>query len=264
MSAGLKHTAGPILERSGDLAAILTKLDPYDILFIDEIHRLNPAVEEILYPALEDFKLDIMVGEGVAAHSVQIDLPPFTLIGATTRAGMLTSPLRDRFGIVHRLQFYGVKELKEIVERSAKILEIEIKSDGALEIAKRSRGTPRIANRLLRRVRDFADIKTDGIIHKDIANKALSTLKVDIAGLEQMDRDYLSVIIDKFSGGPVGLDTLSTAIGEERITLEDMIEPYLIQQGFILRTPRGRSATNLAYSHLGLVNQTNEKDLFNR
>lgn len=264
MSAGLKHTAGPILERSGDLAAILTKLDPYDILFIDEIHRLNPAVEEILYPALEDFKLDIMVGEGVAAHSVQIDLPPFTLIGATTRAGMLTSPLRDRFGIVHRLQFYGVKELKEIVERSAKILEIEIKSDGALEIAKRSRGTPRIANRLLRRVRDFADIKTDGIIHKDIANKALSTLKVDIAGLEQMDRDYLSVIIDKFSGGPVGLDTLSTAIGEERVTLEDMIEPYLIQQGFILRTPRGRSATNLAYSHLGLVNQTNEKDLFSR
>jgi Holliday junction DNA helicase RuvB len=264
MSAGLKHTAGPILERSGDLAAILTKLDPYDILFIDEIHRLNPAVEEILYPALEDFKLDIMVGEGVAAHSVQIDLPPFTLIGATTRAGMLTSPLRDRFGIVHRLQFYNVKDLKLIIERSAKILEIEIESDGALEIAKRSRGTPRIANRLLRRVRDFADIKTDGIIHKKIADEALSTLKVDIAGLEQMDRDYLSVMIEKFSGGPVGLDTLATAIGEERVTLEDMIEPYLIQQGFIHRTPRGRSATNLAYSHLGLVKQINEKDLFSR
>ena len=262
MTSGLKQTAGPILERSGDLAAILTKLDPYDILFIDEIHRLNPAVEEILYPALEDFKLDIMVGDGVAAHSVQIELPPFTLIGATTRAGMLTSPLRDRFGIVHRLQFYDIKDLKKIIERSASILEIEIKSDGALEIAKRSRGTPRIANRLLRRVRDFADIKTDGVIHKKIAKEALSTLKVDHAGLEQLDRDYLSIMINKFSGGPVGLDTLSTAIGEERATLEDMVEPYLIQQGFIMRTPRGRSATGQAYSHMGVSKKINEKDLF--
>jgi Holliday junction DNA helicase RuvB len=264
MSAGLKQTAGPILERSGDLAAILTKLDPYDILFIDEIHRLSPVVEEILYPALEDYKLDIMVGDGVAAHSVQIELPPFTLIGATTRAGMLTSPLRDRFGIVHRLQFYDVKDLKKIIERSANILDIEIKPDGALEIAKRSRGTPRIANRLLRRVRDFADIKTEGIIHKSITKEALSILKVDDAGLEQLDRDYLSIIINKFSGGPVGLDTLSTAIGEERVTLEDMVEPYLIQQGFIQRTPRGRCATNLAYSHLGLSKNLNEKDLFNQ
>lgn len=262
MSAGLKQTAGPILERSGDLAAILTKLDPYDILFIDEIHRLSPVVEEILYPALEDFKLDIMIGEGVAAHSVQIDLPPFTLIGATTRAGMLTSPLRDRFGIVHRLQFYLVDELKKIIERSASILEIDIKSDGAFEIAKRSRGTPRIANRLLRRVRDFADVRTDGVIHKNIAKEALTTLKVDDRGLEQLDRDYLSIMINKFSGGPVGLDTLSTAIGEEKVTLEDMVEPYLIQQGFIMRTPRGRSATSLSYSHLDLVKKIDEKGLF--
>ncbi|MBT5286611.1 MAG: Holliday junction branch migration DNA helicase RuvB, partial [Candidatus Thioglobus sp.] len=262
MGAGLKQTAGPVLERSGDLAAILTKLEPYDILFIDEIHRLNPVVEEILYPALEDFKLDIMVGEGVAAHSVQLELPPFTLIGATTRAGMLTSPLRDRFGIVQRLQFYNVKDLKKIVERSANILGIEIESNGALEIAKRSRGTPRIANRLLRRVRDFATIKTNGIIHQQIANEALAVLKVDELGLEQLDRDYLHIITQKFSGGPVGLDTLSTAIGEERGTLEDMVEPYLIQQGFVMRTPRGRSATDLAYSHLGLTNNTKEKDLF--
>ncbi|HIG89066.1 Holliday junction branch migration DNA helicase RuvB [Candidatus Thioglobus sp.] len=262
MGAGLKQTAGPVLERSGDLAAILTKLEPYDILFIDEIHRLNPVVEEILYPALEDFKLDIMVGEGVAAHSVQLELPPFTLIGATTRAGMLTSPLRDRFGIVQRLQFYNVKDLKTIVERSASILGIEIESNGALEIAKRSRGTPRIANRLLRRVRDFATIKTNDIIHQQIAHEALSVLKVDELGLEQLDRDYLHIITQKFSGGPVGLDTLSTAIGEERGTLEDMVEPYLIQQGFVMRTPRGRSATDLAYSHLGLTNNTKEKDLF--
>ncbi len=263
MGAGLKQTSGPVLERSGDLAAILTKLEPYDILFIDEIHRLNPVVEEILYPALEDFKLDIMVGEGVAAHSVQLELPPFTLIGATTRAGMLTSPLRDRFGIVQRLQFYEIKDLKKIVERSAGILGIHIESGGALEIAKRSRGTPRIANRLLRRVRDFADIKTNSVIHQDIANEALTTLKVDELGLEQLDRDYLSIMTKKFSGGPVGLDTLATAIGEERGTLEDMVEPYLIQQGFIMRTPRGRSATNLAYSHLDLPNPSNPKDLFN-
>ena len=263
MGAGLKQTSGPVLERSGDLAAILTKLEPYDILFIDEIHRLNPVVEEILYPALEDFKLDIMMGEGVAAHSVQLDLPPFTLIGATTRAGMLTSPLRDRFGIVQRLQFYKVKDLQKIVQRSAAILEIQIESNGALEIAKRSRGTPRIANRLLRRVRDFADVKTDGVIHQQIAHDALIALKVDERGLEQLDRDYLSIMTQKFSGGPVGLDTLSTAIGEERGTLEDMVEPYLIQQGFIMRTPRGRSATDLAYSHLGLTNPSNTKDLFN-
>ncbi len=264
MGTGFKQTSGPVLERSGDLAAILTKLEPYDILFIDEIHRLNPVVEEILYPALEDFKLDIMVGEGVAAHSVQLELPPFTLIGATTRAGMLTSPLRDRFGIVQRLQFYEVKDLQQIVQRSADILSIELEANGALEIAKRSRGTPRIANRLLRRVRDFADVRTNGVVHQQIAHEALLELKVDELGLEQLDRDYLSIMMNKFAGGPVGVDTLSTAIGEERGTLEDMVEPYLIQQGFIMRTPRGRSATDLAYSHLGLVKSSNEKDLFNK
>ena len=264
MAAGIKQTSGPVLERSGDLAAILTKLEPYDILFIDEIHRLNPVVEEILYPALEDFKLDILVGEGVAAHSVQLELPPFTLIGATTRAGMLTSPLRDRFGIVHRLAFYNMKELQEIIERSASILKIKIEKQGSEEIAKRSRGTPRIANRLLRRVRDFADVKTKGIINVEIAKEALETLKVDEAGLEQIDRDYLSLIIQKFSAGPVGLDTLATALGEERSTLEDMIEPYLLQQGFIMRTPRGRIATDLAFSHLGEVRQAKDQDLFSK
>ncbi len=264
MGAGIKQTSGPVLERSGDLAAILTKLEPFDILFIDEIHRLNPVVEEILYPALEDFKLDILVGEGVAAHSVQLELPPFTLIGATTRAGMLTSPLRDRFGIVHRLTFYNVKELQEIVERSAAILNIEIEGQGSAEIAKRSRGTPRIANRLLRRVRDFADVKTNGIINIQIAKEALETLKVDEAGLEQLDRDYLSLIITKFSAGPVGLDTLATALGEERSTLEDMIEPYLLQQGFIMRTPRGRIATDLAFSHLGEVRISHTQDLYGK
>ena len=264
MNAGIKQTSGPVLERSGDLAAILTKLEPYDILFIDEIHRLNPVVEEILYPALEDFKLDILVGEGVAAHSVQLELPPFTLIGATTRAGMLTSPLRDRFGIVHRLAFYKLKELQEIIERSASILEIKIEKQGSEEIAKRSRGTPRIANRLLRRVRDFADVKTKGIINVEIAKEALEALKVDEAGLEQFDRDYLSLIIQKFSAGPVGLDTLATALGEEKMTLEDMIEPYLLQQGFIMRTPRGRIATDLAFSHLGEVRQGKGQDLFDK
>ena len=264
MHAGIKLTSGPVLERSGDLAAILTKLEPFDILFIDEIHRLNPVVEEILYPALEDFRLDILVGEGVAAHSVQLDLPPFTLIGATTRAGMLTSPLRDRFGIVHRLAFYQIKDLQEIIERSASILDIEIKKDGAQEIAKRSRGTPRIANRLLRRVRDFADIKNKGIINKKISQTALKTLKVDEAGLEQLDRDYLNLVINKFSAGPVGLDTLSTALGEERLTLEDMVEPYLLQQGFIMRTPRGRVATDLAFSHLGVVRHNHTKDLYGK
>ena len=264
MNAGIKQTSGPVLERSGDLAAILTKLEPYDILFIDEIHRLNPVVEEILYPALEDFKLDILVGEGVAAHSVQLELPPFTLIGATTRAGMLTSPLRDRFGIVHRLTFYNLKELQEIIERSASILNIKIEKQGSEEIAKRSRGTPRIANRLLRRVRDFADVKTKGIINVEIAQEALEALKVDEVGLEQLDRDYLGLIIQKFSAGPVGLDTLATALGEERTTLEDMIEPYLLQQGFIMRTPRGRIATDLAFSHLGEVRQSKDQDLFSK
>jgi len=264
MHAGIKQTSGPVLERSGDLAAILTKLEPFDILFIDEIHRLNPVVEEILYPALEDFSLDILVGEGVAAHSVQLDLPPFTLIGATTRAGMLTSPLRDRFGIVHRLSFYEVKDLQEIIERSASILEIKIKKDGAEEIAKRSRGTPRIANRLLRRVRDFADVKNKGIINKKISQAALKTLKVDEAGLEQLDRDYLNLVINKFSAGPVGLDTLSTALGEERLTLEDMVEPYLLQQGFIMRTPRGRVATDLAFSHLGVMRHNHSQDLYGK
>ena len=264
MAAGIKQTSGPVLERSGDLAAILTKLEPYDILFIDEIHRLNPVVEEILYPALEDFKLDILVGAGVAAHSVQLELPPFTLIGATTRAGMLTSPLRDRFGIVHRLAFYNMKELQEIIERSASILKIKIEKQGSEEIAKRSRGTPRIANRLLRRVRDFADVKTKGIINVEIAKEALEALKVDEAGLEQLDRDYLSLIIQKFSAGPVGLDTLATALGEERSTLEDMIEPYLLQQGFIMRTPRGRIATDLAFSHLGELRQAKDQDLFSK
>ncbi|MBE8189472.1 MAG: Holliday junction branch migration DNA helicase RuvB [Candidatus Thioglobus sp.] len=262
MGTGFKQTSGPVLERSGDLAAILTKLEAFDILFIDEIHRLNPVVEEILYPALEDFKLDIMVGEGVAAHSVKLELPPFTLIGATTRAGMLTSPLRDRFGIVQRLAFYEVKDLQQIVTRSADIFQIKIEENGALEIAKRSRGTPRIANRLLRRVRDFADIRTAGIIHQQIAQEALIELKVDELGLEQLDRDYLSIMMNKFAGGPVGIDTLATAIGEERGTLEDMVEPYLIQQGFVMRTPRGRSATDLAYAHLGLVRAKNNKDLF--
>ena len=264
MHAGIKQTSGPVLERSGDLAAILTKLEPFDILFIDEIHRLNPVVEEILYPALEDFRLDILVGEGVAAHSVQLDLPPFTLIGATTRAGMLTSPLRDRFGIVHRLSFYQIKDLQEIIERSASILDIKIKKDGAQEIAKRSRGTPRIANRLLRRVRDFADVKNKGIINKKISQAALKILKVDEAGLEQLDRDYLNLVINKFSAGPVGLDTLATALGEERLTLEDMIEPYLLQQGFIMRTPRGRVATDLAFSHLGVVRHNHTQDLYGK
>ena len=262
MNAGIKQTSGPVLERSGDLAAILTKLEPFDILFIDEIHRLNPVVEEILYPALEDFKLDILVGEGVAAHSVQLELPPFTLIGATTRAGMLTSPLRDRFGIVHRLSFYNLKELQEIIERSASILSIKIEKEGSEEISKRSRGTPRIANRLLRRVRDFADVKNNGVIDKLIAREALEALKVDEAGLEELDREYLSLIIQKFSAGPVGLDTLATALGEERITLEDMIEPFLLQQGFIMRTPRGRQVTDKGYNHLGR-NKNNQNNLFN-
>ena len=262
MGANIIQSSGPVLERSGDLAAILTKLEEGDILFIDEIHRLNPVVEEILYPALEDFKLDIMVGEGVAAHSVQINLPRFTLIGATTRAGMLTSPLRDRFGIVQRLEFYSHQSLQEIVLRSAGLLNIKIEQEGASEIAKRSRGTPRIANRFLRRVRDFADVKTSGLIDFDISNEALKSLQVDHLGLEKLDRDYLELIAKKFSGGPVGLDTIATAIGEERGTIEDMIEPYLIQQGLIQRTPRGRCLTSDAFNHLGIAPNVKNKDLF--
>jgi len=262
MGANIIQSSGPVLERSGDLAAILTKLEEGDILFVDEIHRLNPVVEEILYPALEDFKLDIMVGEGVAAHSVQINLPRFTLIGATTRAGMLTSPLRDRFGIVQRLEFYSHQSLQEIVLRSAGLLNIKIEQEGASEIAKRSRGTPRIANRLLRRVRDFADVKTSGLINFDISNEALKSLQVDHLGLEKLDRDYLELIAKKFSGGPVGLDTIATAIGEERGTIEDMIEPYLIQQGLIQRTPRGRCLTSDAFNHLGIAPNVKNKDLF--
>ena len=262
MNAGIKQTSGPVLERSGDLAAILTKLEPYDILFIDEIHRLNPVVEEILYPALEDFKLDILVGEGVAAHSVQLELPPFTLIGATTRAGMLTSPLRDRFGIVHRLAFYNLKELQDIIERSASILKIKIEKKGSEEIAKRSRGTPRIANRLLRRVRDFAQIKGNGEIDLKISKSSLQALNVDKYGLDEMDNKILNTIIDKFSGGPVGLNTLSTAVGENAETIEEVYEPFLIQQGFIMRTPRGREVMDIAYKHLGKVKANKQKGLF--
>jgi Holliday junction DNA helicase RuvB len=253
MGVNLRHTSGPVLERAGDLAAILTNLEPRDVLFIDEIHRLSPVVEEILYPALEDFQIDIMIGEGPAARSVKLDLPPFTLIGATTRAGMLTNPLRDRFGIVARLEFYTPAELTRIVERSARLLEVAISPDGALEIASRSRGTPRIANRLLRRVRDYAEVKAKGDITKDVADAALKMLDVDAAGLDIMDRKLLSAVIDKFDGGPVGIDNLSAAISEERDTIEDVLEPYLIQQGYLQRTQRGRVATAAAYRHFGLA-----------
>ncbi len=253
MGVNLKHTSGPVLERAGDLAAMLTNLEPNDVLFIDEIHRLNPVVEEILYPALEDYQIDIMIGEGPSARSVKLDLPPFTLVGATTRAGMLTNPLRDRFGIVSRLEFYSPAELQLIVTRSAKLLEVGIEDDGALEIAKRSRGTPRIANRLLRRVRDFAQVKHDGNVSKIIADAALKMLDVDVVGLDMMDRKMLLSIIEKFAGGPVGVENLAAAIGEERDTIEDVLEPYLIQQGYLQRTPRGRMATLLTYQHFGLV-----------
>ena len=252
MQAGLRQTAGPVLERSGDLAALLTNLEPRDVLFIDEMHRLNPAVEEILYPAMEDYQLDIVIGEGPAARSIKLDLPPFTLVGATTRAGMLTSPLRDRFGIVQRLEFYGVGDLARIVTRSAAILEVEITEDGAGEIASRSRGTPRIANRLLRRVRDYAQVKADGRVTETTANRALDLLDVDVHGFDLMDRKLLLAVIEKFDGGPVGIDNLSAAIGEERDTIEDVLEPYLIQQGFLMRTPRGRVATRTAWAHFGL------------
>jgi len=252
MGVSLKQTSGPVIERAGDLAALLTNLQPNEVLFIDEIHRLSPVVEEILYPAMEDYQLDIMIGEGPAARSIKLDLPPFTLVGATTRAGLLTSPLRDRFGIVQRLEFYNIADLTHIVLRSAKILNLQIDTEGAAEIARRSRGTPRIANRLLRRVRDYAEVKGDGVIKQDIADRALDLLDIDIQGFDMMDRKLLLTIIEKFDGGPVGLDSLAAAIGEERDTIEDVLEPYLIQQGFILRTPRGRMATKHAYAHFGL------------
>lgn len=252
MDGKLHQTSGPVLEKAGDLAALLTNLEQGDVLFIDEIHRLTPAIEEILYPALEDYELDIMIGEGPAARSIKLSLPPFTLIGATTRAGLLTSPLRDRFGIVQRLEFYDRKQLQQIIYRSCGILGVKGDTDGVAEIARRSRGTPRIANRLLRRVRDFAEVKGDGVLNNEIACSALDMLEVDEHGFDEMDRRLLSAIVKKFDGGPVGIDNLAAALSEERDTLEDVIEPYLIQQGFIMRTPRGRVATHLAWQHFGL------------
>lgn len=258
MGVNLRTTSGPVLEKAGDLAAMLTNLEPHDVLFIDEIHRLSPVVEEILYPAMEDYQLDIMIGEGPAARSIKIDLPPFTLIGATTRAGSLTSPLRDRFGIVQRLEFYNTDNLQHIASRSARYMGLDISDDGARQIAMRSRGTPRITNRLLRRVRDFAQVKGDGGIDGLIAGQALDMLNVDSAGFDYLDRKLLVTIIDKFMGGPVGLDNLAAAIGEERETIEDVIEPFLIQQGFIQRTPRGRLATVHAYRHFGIEHNGND------
>ena len=253
MGVSLRHTSGPVLERPGDLAAILTNLEPNDVLFIDEIHRLSPIVEEILYPALEDYQIDIMIGEGPAARSVKLDLPPFTLVGATTRAGMLTNPLRDRFGIVARLEFYTPAELERIIARSGNLLKVEVSPEGAHEIARRSRGTPRIANRLLRRVRDYAQVKSSGAVSREVADAALLMLDVDTIGFDLMDRKLLLAVIEKFAGGPVGLDNLAHVIGEESETIEDVIEPFLIQQGFLQRTARGRVATPAAYRHFGLV-----------
>ncbi|MFZ4118745.1 MAG: Holliday junction branch migration DNA helicase RuvB [Polynucleobacter sp.] len=261
LGVNLRQTSGPVLDRPGDLAALLTNLEANDVLFIDEIHRLSPVVEEILYPALEDYALDIMIGEGPAARSVKLDLKPFTLIGATTRAGMLTNPLRDRFGIVARLEFYTTDELTLIVERSANLLKAKIDPSGATEIARRARGTPRIANRLLRRVRDFAEVKGTGVITKAIADAALAMLDVDPSGFDVMDRKLLEAILHKFDGGPVGIDNLAAAIGEERDTIEDVLEPYLIQQGYLQRTSRGRIATRLAYAHFGLTPPSNNLDL---
>jgi len=252
MGVNIRTTSGPVLEKAGDLAAMLTNLEPHDVLFIDEIHRLSPAIEEVLYPAMEDYQLDIMIGEGPAARSIKLDLPPFTLVGATTRAGSLTSPLRDRFGIVQRLEFYSVEDLTSIVARSAGCLNLELEQQAAFEVARRSRGTPRIANRLLRRVRDYADVRNGGIISVDVAKQALSMLDVDDAGFDYLDRKLLTAVIERFDGGPVGLDNLAAAIGEERDTIEDVLEPYLIQQGFLQRTPRGRIATSLTYRHFGL------------
>ncbi len=252
MGVGLKTTSGPVLEKAGDLAALMTNLEPGDVLFIDEIHRLSPVVEEVIYPAMEDYQLDIMIGEGPAARSIKLDIPPFTLVGATTRAGLLTSPLRDRFGIVQRLEFYSVDELTSIVSRSARILGVAMDDQGATEIARRSRGTPRIANRLLRRVRDYADMKSDGTITNEVADLALNMLNVDASGFDHMDRRLMLAIMEKFDGGPVGVDSVAAAISEERDTIEDVLEPYLIQQGYLLRTPRGRMVTRLAYEHFGL------------
>ena len=253
MGVNLRQTSGPVLERPGDLAALLTNLEPRDVLFIDEIHRLSPVVEEILYPALEDYQIDIMIGEGPAARSIKLDLPPFTLVGATTRAGMLTNPLRDRFGIVARLEFYSGEDLARIVHRSAGLLKISLEEEGAREIARRARGTPRVANRLLRRVRDYAQVKADGKVSLAVADAALRLLEVDVLGFDLMDRKLLLAVIEKFSGGPVGLENLAHAIGEEADTIEDVLEPYLIQQGFLQRTPRGRMATLAAWRHFGLV-----------
>jgi len=252
MNVNMRHTSGPVLERAGDLAALLTNLEPHDVLFIDEIHRLSPVVEEVLYPAMEDYQIDIMIGEGPAARAIKLDVPPFTLVGATTRAGLLTSPLRDRFGIVQRLEFYNTDDLTRIIHRSAGILQIRIDKEGASEIAKRSRGTPRVANRLLRRVRDYAEVKGDGEITNNIATLALNMLDVDAFGLDMMDRKLLLAIMQKFDGGPVGVDSLAAAIGEERDTIEDVIEPFLIQQGFMMRTSRGRTATRVAWQHFGI------------
>jgi len=252
LKVNLRQTSGPVLERAGDLAAMLTNLEPHDVLFIDEIHRLSPVVEEILYPAMEDYQLDIMIGEGPAARAIKLDLPRFTLVGATTRAGLLTSPLRDRFGIVQRLEFYSTEDLTTIVLRAAKILGVAIDRNGAAEIARRARGTPRIANRLLRRARDYAEVKADGELTEDVAGRALDMLNVDVNGFDMMDRKLLLSVIQKFDGGPVGIDSISAAISEERGTIEDVLEPYLIQQGFLMRTPRGRMATRAAWLHFGL------------
>ncbi|MEO8311750.1 MAG: Holliday junction branch migration DNA helicase RuvB [Caldimonas sp.] len=262
LGVNLRQTSGPVLEKPKDLAAILTNLEKNDVLFIDEIHRLSPVVEEILYPALEDYQIDIMIGEGPAARSIKLELQPFTLIGATTRAGMLTNPLRDRFGIVARLEFYSAEELAQIVRRSAGLLDVPLDAEGGFEIARRSRGTPRVANRLLRRVRDFADMKGDGTITKPLADKALAMLDVDLHGLDVMDRKLLEAVIHRFDGGPVGLDNVAAAIGEERDTIEDVIEPFLIQQGFLQRTPRGRVATLAAYRHLGVAPPKSTGGLF--
>jgi Holliday junction DNA helicase RuvB len=260
MGVNLRQTSGPVLERAGDLAAILTNLEPNDVLFIDEIHRLSPVVEEILYPALEDYQIDLMIGEGPSARSVKLDLPPFTLVGATTRAGMLTNPLRDRFGIVARLEFYTPDELTQIVNRSARLMHVTIDAGGAMEIARRSRGTPRIANRLLRRVRDFAEVKAAGVVTNEVADMALRMLDVDAIGLDVMDRKLLAAVIEKFDGGPVGVENLAAAIGEERDTIEDVLEPFLIQQGYLQRTQRGRIATALAYRHFGLAPRAGRRD----
>ena len=263
LGVSVRVTSGPVIERAGDLAALLTNLQPHDVLFIDEIHRLSPVVEEVLYPAMEDFQIDIMIGEGPAARSIKLDLPPFTLIGATTRAGLLTAPLRDRFGIVQRLEFYNTRELAQIVRRSAKIMNIDCVAEGAAEIANRSRGTPRIANRLLRRVRDYAQVKAQGRIDHDVARAAMAMLNVDPEGFDELDRRLLRLIIENFDGGPVGVESVAAALSEERGTLEDVIEPYLIQQGFLVRTARGRMATRKAYLHLGLPPRVRESGMGN-